>query len=197
MVIMNYNKYENYIRVGHQATQDGNGNWVCSDLQDFPTPSTFGRTLHDVDVDAYTDLEGYTQRNRVRHDVEDIALAYGIVSDEDENYILNRISPEYIYVELIDKKERTNVTDTHGYKKYTKSNAFYWYDSANNKMYNSSYVEVSPFTLSEYTAIMCPAKKVHRMYASDKEWDTFAIVKDSDGTWHTQDIEFGFSLVEQ
>lgn len=147
MVIMNYNKYEDYIRVGHTATQDANGNWVCTDLQDFPTPSTFGRTLHDVDVDAYTDLEGYTQRNRVRHDVEDVSIAYSILSDEDEQYILNRISPEWIFVELTDKKTGQ--------------------------------------------------KKVHKMYASDKEWDTFAIVKDQNDVWHTQDIDFGFSLVEQ
>jgi hypothetical protein len=144
---MNYNKYEDYIRVGHTATQDANGNWICTDLQDFPTPSTFGRTLHDVDVDAYTDLEGYTQRNRVRHDVEDVSIAYSILSDEDEQYILNRISPDWIFVELTDKKTGQ--------------------------------------------------KKVHKMYASDKEWDTFAIVKDQNDVWHTQDVEFGFSLVEQ
>lgn len=151
MVIMNYNKYEDYIRVGHTLDTNNPGDAIngynCTDLQNFPTPATFGRTLHDVDVDAYTDLEGYTQRNRVRNDVEDIALAYSILSDEDEQYILNRIQPEYIYVELIDKKTRQ--------------------------------------------------KKVHKMYASDKQWDTFAIVKDENNVWHTQDIEFGFSLVEQ
>ena len=147
MIVMNYNKYESYIRIGHTATQDSSGNWICTDLADFPTPSGFGRALHDVDVDAYTDLEGYTQRNRVRHDVEDVALSYSILSDEDEAYILNRISPDWIYVELMDKKTRQ--------------------------------------------------KKVHRMYASDKEWDTFRIFIDENNIWHTEDIEFGFSLVEQ
>ena len=146
-VIMNYNKYENYIRVGHTATQNQDGSWNCSDLQDFPTPSVFGRALHDEDVDAFTDLEGYTHRNRVRHDVEDISLSYNILSDDDEAYILNRISPQWIFVELMDKK----------------------------------------------TGL----KKVHKMYASDKEWDTFTIWKDSNNNWHTEDIEFSFSLVEE
>lgn len=151
MVIMNYNKYENYIRVGHTLDSSNPGNPVdgynCIDLANFPTPSSFGRVLHDVDLDAFTDLEGYTQRNRVRHDVEDIAIGYNILSDADEQYILNRISPEWIYVELTDKKTGN--------------------------------------------------KKVHKMYASDKEWDTFRIYKDSSNNWHTEDIEFGFSLVEQ
>ena len=106
MVIMDYNKYENYIKVGHNATLV-NGEWVCSDLSNFPTPSAIGRTLHDVDLDAYTDLQGYTQRNRVRHDVEDIELQYSILSDADEQFILDRISPQWIFVELMDKKTRT------------------------------------------------------------------------------------------
>lgn len=144
---MNYNKYENYIRVGHTATQNADGTWNCTDLANFPTPSGFGRTLHDVDKDAFTDLEGYTQRNRIRHDVEDINLVYSVTSDDDEAYILNRISPEYIYVELIDKKTKQPT--------------------------------------------------VHRMYASDKEWDTFKLYLDNEGEWHCEDVDFTFSLVEQ
>lgn len=93
---VNYNKYENYIKVAH------NSNY--SDAANFPTPSSLGRSLKDVDLDAYTDLTGHTQRNRVRHDVEQITLGYNILSPTDESYILNRISPEWIYVELTDKK---------------------------------------------------------------------------------------------
>lgn len=147
MIIMDYNKYENYIRVGHTGTQNPDGTYTCSDLADFPTPSDLGRTLHDVDVDAYTDLDGYTHRNRVRHDVEDITLTYNILSDDDEAYILNRISPDWIYVELMDKKTKQ--------------------------------------------------KAVHKMYASDKEWNVFRIFKDTNGQWHEQQIDFSFSLVEE
>ena len=80
---MNFNKYENYIRVGHKA--DG------SDLENFPTPSALGTTLHDLDKDPFTDLEGYTHRNRVRNDVLDIEISYEVLSDDDIAYILNRI----------------------------------------------------------------------------------------------------------
>lgn len=93
---IDFNKYENYIRVAH------NSNY--SDAANFPTPSSLGRSLKDVDLDAYTDLQGYTQRNRIRHDVEQITLSYSVLSPTDEAYILNRISPVWIYVELTDKK---------------------------------------------------------------------------------------------
>ena len=93
---VDYNKYESYIRVAH------NSNY--SDAANFPTPSAIGRGLRDVDLDAYTDLQGYTQRNRVRNDVEQITLTWNVLSPTDESYILNRIQPVWIYVELTDKK---------------------------------------------------------------------------------------------
>ena len=138
-IMQNFNKYEDYIRIGHKA--DG------SDLENFPTPSSVSRGLRDVDKDAFTDLRGYTQRNRVRHDVEQITLGFAVLSPEDESYILNRISPAWIYVELTDKKTRQ--------------------------------------------------KKIHKMYASDKEWNVRWAMKDSNGNWYEQDIEFSVTLTEQ
>lgn len=135
---MNYNKYETYIRVGHQA--DG------SDLQNFPTPSTLSTTLHDLDKDPFTDLEGYTHRNRVRHDVLDIEISYEVLSDDDIQYILNRISPVWIYIELIDKKTQQ--------------------------------------------------KSLHKVYASDKSFDTFKAWYDNNG-WHEIKSAFTVSFVEQ
>ena len=137
MEILDYNKYENYIRVGSSP----------SNLQDFPTPSSIGCTLHDLDKDAYTDLQGYTHRNRIRHDVYDITLGYNVLSDNDRAFILNALSPVWVYVELIDKK-----------------------------------------TLQ---------KSVHKMYASDKQFDTFRIIKDEDNNWHTIEQAFSVSLVEE
>ena len=143
----NYAKYETYIRVGHKGTEISTGNYTSSDLANFPTPSTISRTLHDVDKDPFTDLKGYTHRNRVRSDIEDITLTYNILSDDDMEYILNRIKPEWIYVELIDKKTKQ--------------------------------------------------KKVHKMYASDKTWDTYRVVKDNNGNWIEQSVALSFSLVEE
>lgn len=136
---MDFNKYEDYIRIGHQA--DG------SDLANFPTPSAIGRSLKDVDLDAYTDLRGYTQRNRIRHDVEQITLGYNVLSPDDEAYILNRISPVWIYVELTDKKTKQ--------------------------------------------------KSLHKMYASDKDWNVKWAMKNSDGSWYEQDVDFEVTLTEQ
>ena len=93
---IDFNKYESYIRVAHNSNK--------SDAANFPTPSSVGRALRDVDLDAYTDLTGHTQRNRVRNDVEQITLSYSVLSPTDEQYILNRIQPEWIWVELTDKK---------------------------------------------------------------------------------------------
>jgi len=202
-VIMNYNKYESYIRVGHTLNPsnpgDATSGYNCTDLQDFPTPSVFGRALHDVDVDAFTDLEGYTQRNRVRNDVEDIALSYNLLSDADTAFILNAIKYEWIYVELTDKKTLVETKDTNQYVKYLRKsdNATYWYDATNQKLYDASYNEITTFNLSDYIKYVKNAKKVHKMYASDKEWDTFVIWQDESNNWHGEDMEFSFSLVEE
>ena len=137
---IDFNKYESYIRVGHLA----NG----SDLANFPTPSSIGRALRDVDLDAYTDLRGYTQRNRVRNDVEQITLNYNVLSPTDESYILNRIQPQWIYVELTDKKTGN--------------------------------------------------KSIHKMYASDKEWNVQKVQYDSSSQkWYEQDVDFAVTLTEQ
>lgn len=144
--IINNTKYESFIRVGHTAT-GSKGNYVCTDLADFPVPTSMTRRLHDVDLDAYTDLSGYTHRNRVRHDVEDFDLGFAILNDADMQYILQRISPAWIYVELTDKKTGE--------------------------------------------------KKVHKMYASDKEWNIYNAWVGEDGKWHEANTEFAFSLVEE
>jgi hypothetical protein len=147
MEVIDLAKYENYIRVGHTGTDLGNHTYSCSDLQNFPTPATIGVTLHDVDKDPFTDLEGYTHRNRVRHDVYDIEIGYSVLSDNDLAYILNRISPEWIYIELIDKK-----------------------------------------TLQ---------RSVHKVYASDKKFNTFRVVKDTNNNWRTLEQAFSVSFVEE
>lgn len=145
-MIINNTKYEDYIRIGHTAT-GSYGNYVCTDLQDFPVATSMTRRLHDVDKDAFTDLRGFTHRNRVRHDVEDFDLGFSVLNDDDEAYILNRISPEWFYVELTDKKTKQ--------------------------------------------------KTVHKMYASDKEWNTYHIWKDENGNIKEANLDFSVSFVEE
>ena len=93
---MNYNKYENYIKVGSSA----------DNLAQFPTPSSVGYLLADVDKDPFTDLKGYTHRNRVRHDVLSLEVNYSMLSEDDIAFILNAISPVWFYVQIKDKKTK-------------------------------------------------------------------------------------------
>lgn len=98
---MNYNKYENYIKVGSST----------NNLAQFPTPSSVGYLLADVDKDPFTDLKGYTHRNRVRHDVLSLEVNFAVLSEDDIAYILNAISPVWFYVQIKDKK--TQQLSTH------------------------------------------------------------------------------------
>lgn len=201
--IKNYAKYEDYIRIGHTATESvGENNeriYTCTDLEDFPTPSSMSPTYHDVDLDPFTDLEGYTSRNRVRSDVNDYELGWNYLSDDDLAYILTRIKPQWIYVELIDKHKRDDVTDTNGYIKYINNNQndTYWYDKNNNVLYDNNYNVISNFDLINYTKITKPIKKVHKMYASDKSFDTTFAWIDEDNNWHEEHQALSFSLVEE
>lgn len=135
--VYDYNKLENYIRVGNSSNS----------LANFPTPSSIGYSLADVDKDPYTDLRGYTHRQRVRHDVLSLQLGYNVLSDDDLSEILNKISKTWIYVEIQDKKtqERT----------------------------------------------------VHKMYASDKQFNSFLVWKDNNNDWHEEYTQFTVTLVEE
>ncbi len=133
---MSYRKNETYIRVGSSK----------NNLQPFPTPSEFKRTLSDVDKDPFTDLKGYTHRNRVRHDVEHFTLSYNVLSDDDLKYILKAISPVWFYCEI--------------------------------------------------TNLKTGSKSVHKMYASDKQWDTFR-VEYKNGKWREIETAFTVSFVEE
>ena len=77
-------------------------------------------------------MQGYTHRNRVRHDVLSLELGYSVLSDEDLQTILNAISNVWIYVEIKDKK--TLQRSVHKmYASDKKFNAFrVWKDDNNN-----------------------------------------------------------------
>lgn len=147
--VINDTKYEDHIRIAHTAT-GSYGNYVVNEnnWHNFPVATTMHRTLHDVDRDGFTDLKGFTHRNRVRNNVEDIELGFAILNDNDEKTILDLINPQWIYVELVDKRTKQ--------------------------------------------------KAIHKMYASDKEWDTYHVWKDkATGNWCEANTDFSFSLVEE
>ena len=78
---------------------------------------------------------------------EDFDLGYAVLNDDDEQTLLNLIDPEWIYVELKDKKTGN--------------------------------------------------KAIHKMYASDKEWNVYHLYQDNQNNWHEVSTEFSFSLVEE
>lgn len=98
---------QNYIQIGHTAT-GSYLNYECSDLQDFATPSGMQYGLHDVDKDPFTDLTGFTHRNRVRSDVYTLDLTYNYLAPELISYLLKRIKPEWFYVNFINPNEDGN-----------------------------------------------------------------------------------------
>ena len=200
MKIIDYAKYENYIRIGHTGTDTGNHTYTCSDLKDFPTPSSIGVTLHDVDKDPFTDLQGYTHRNRVRNDVYDIQIGYSALSDNDLANILSAISYQWIYIELTDKKQRTHTTDGNGYWKLEGKydGNTYWYKTSNGTIYNASYSTTGVNQdINNYNQVMSPVRTVHKVYASDKQFNTFRVTKDTNNNWRTLEEAFSVTFVEE
>ena len=189
MEIIDYNKYENYIKVGNTS----------STLKDFPTPSSIGYLLADVDKDAFTDLQGYTHRNRVRHDVLSLELGYSILSEEDLSFILNAISEPWIYVEVQDKKQVTHTTDENDYWKLIGKNdgATYWINPETSIIYNNSYSSTGVSQdINDYSEVVTPVRTVHKMYASDKKFNSFRIIHDNNG-YHEIHSDFTVTLVEE
>lgn len=133
---MDFNKYENYIEVGASPET----------LAPFPTPSSLGYLYADVDKDPFTDLAGYTHRNRVRHDVLSLSIGFNALSENDLAYILNAISPEWFYVRVKNRK---------------------------TKQY-----------------------EIYKMYASDKQWNTFRVTHDESG-YHEVFQEFTVTFVQE
>lgn len=72
----------------------------------FPTPSEMPYTLNDVDKDPFTDLLGFTHRNRVRIDVLTFDLNYKYLDEDTQAYVLQAIEPQWFYVEIINPKTK-------------------------------------------------------------------------------------------
>lgn len=107
IITQNVQHLEKYIRIAHNATGEF-GNYVVAeeDWLDFPTPSEMPYTLNDVDKDPFTDLAGFTHRNRVRTDVITFDLVYKYMNDDTQAYVLQAIEPEWFYVEIIHPKKK-------------------------------------------------------------------------------------------
>jgi hypothetical protein len=127
---------ENYIRISHKATGDY-GNYVVNenDWLNFPTPSEMPYTLNDVDKDPFTDLTGFTHRNRVRTDVLTFDCNYNYLDEDTQAYVLQVIEPEWFYAEIVNPK--TKVKEIHKfYASSKKTNVRVVRKDENDRYYN-------------------------------------------------------------
>lgn len=101
----------------------------------FPTPSSMPYTLNDVDKDPFTDLQGFTHRNRVRIDVLTFDCNYNYLDDDTQAYVLQAIEPEWFYAEIINPK--TKQKEIHKvYASSKKTNVRLVREDANHNLYN-------------------------------------------------------------
>ncbi len=112
IVTNNVQYLDNYIRISHTATGSyGNYSVNNNDWINFPTPSEMPYTLNDVDKDPFTDLRGFTHRNRVRTDVLTFDCNYNYLDEDTQAYVLQAIEPAWFYAEIINPK--TKVKEIH------------------------------------------------------------------------------------
>lgn len=101
----------------------------------FPTPSEMPYTLNDVDKDPFTDLTGFTHRNRVRIDVLTFDCNYKYLDEDTQAYVLQAIEPEWFYAEIINPK--TKVKEIHKvYASSKKTNVRLVREDENHNYYN-------------------------------------------------------------
>lgn len=94
---------------------------------------------NDLDLDAYTNTKGYTQRNRIRHDVKTLDFSIDVMSGQELKDLLAMRSPVWFKCTFFDESEWTIVTKTMycSSPKYTK-----YYIDKNNPLLNI-YTDIS------------------------------------------------------
>lgn len=76
----------------------------------FPYTPTHDAAQEDVDLDAYTNLEGYTVRNRVRHDVKTLDFNIPYMSGAELHQLLVMRDPVWFNASFFDEVEWKMVT---------------------------------------------------------------------------------------
>lgn len=94
----------------YMSEKDYEKNRIIVDGVDLPLPSTVPIELNDVDLDAYTNTDGYTQRNRVREDVESLEFSYNVINGIELNSLLNTTNKVWMNVSWYSEKAGARVT---------------------------------------------------------------------------------------
>lgn len=78
----------------------------------FPYTPEHDASQEDVDRDAYTNLDGYTIRNRVRHDVKTLTFNIPSMTGAELHTLLQLRSPVWFQASFFDESEWAVVTKT-------------------------------------------------------------------------------------
>ena len=111
----------------------------------FPWTPTHDASQEDVDLDAYTNLDGYTIRNRVRHDVKTLDFNIPIMYGHELHYLLDLRDPVWFQCSFFDESEWAMVTKT----MYCSSPSYHKEYIDKNNPDNNIYTDVS-FTFVEH-----------------------------------------------
>ena len=105
----------------------------------FPWTPTIDAAQEDVDLDAYTNLEGYTIRNRVRHDVKTLDFKIPVMTGSELHSLLSLRDPVWFNCSFFDEVAWDIITVKMycSTPKYTK----YYIDKSNPD--NNVYTDVS------------------------------------------------------
>ena len=79
---------------------------------EFPYTPTFDAGQNDVDLDAYTNLQGYTIRNRIRHDVKTLDFNVPVMSGIEMKSLMEMRSPVWFQCTFFDETEWKMITKT-------------------------------------------------------------------------------------
>lgn len=94
----------------NMSDNDYEKNRVIVDDEDLPFPSTLPVSLNDVDLDPFTNTDGYTIRNRVREGVVSLEFFYNVLNGHELNQLLNLTKKVWMNVNWFHEKEDKRVT---------------------------------------------------------------------------------------
>lgn len=104
----------------------------------FPFTPVHEAGQNDVDKDAYTNLKGYTVRNRVRHDVKTLDFNIPTMTGAELKQLLNMRNPVWFQCTFFDESEWKIVTK----KMYCSSPKYKKYYIDKNNPLNNIYTDV-------------------------------------------------------
>lgn len=106
--------------------------------EEFPFTPVHDAGQNDVDLNSYTNLKGYTVRNRVRHDVKTLDFNIPTMTGAELKKILDMRDPVWFNCTFFDESEWKIVTK----KMYCSSPKYKKYYIDKNNLLNNIYTDI-------------------------------------------------------